>query len=282
MIGSASRTRRRRTAAGVIAFATLVAACSTTTVEAAAPFGPPPAGGYFSLVPVDGYNSLPTDSEAAAMVHHSSWEPRPQNATANHTTPPPGYPTLGYSGMTNHTQLFARVTGNYTGTTDEIIQWTAAKWGLPDEVIRAEAVDESNWYQNLKTSSGQPISGSGYGDFGNCGGSPPASGYGVNGPASFGLLQTKWCTLKDPNAPGYGGWPYTENSTAYNLDLYAAVIRGCYQGWDTWLGTTYTKADLWGCIGRWYSGNWHTPDAQNYITRVQTLTTTKPWLTWTS
>jgi hypothetical protein len=240
----------------------------------------PPAGGYFSLVPVSGYASLPSDAQAAALVHHSTWEPRPQNTTANHTTPPAGYVTAGYAGMQNHAQLFGRVTGNFTGTTDEIIQWAAAKWGLPDELIRAEAVDESNWYQNLKTSAGQPIAGSGYGDFGDCGGSPPATGYGTSGPASFGLLQTKWCTLKDATTPGYAPWPYIETSTAYNLDLYAAVIRGCYQGWDTWLAGGDTAGDLWGCVGRWYAGAWHTTDANAYINRVQTFQTTKPWLNW--
>lgn len=255
---------------------------STPTTTAAATSGPPPSGGYFPLVPAGHFSSLPSDAQAAAMVHRSSWEPRPQNNAANHTVPPAGFVTLGYSGMQNHNALFGRVTGNFTGTTDEIIQWAAAKWGLPDEVIRAEAVDESNWYQNLKDSSGNPIKGDGYGDFNSCGGqgSPPPSGYGTAGPSSFGLLQTKWCTLKDASASGYGGWPWTENSTAYELDLYASVIRGCYEGWDTWLGGSYHSGDLWGCLGRWYSGQWYSSAAQSYISRVQDFYSSKPWLTW--
>jgi hypothetical protein len=255
---------------------------TSSTSSSTTSSSPPPSGGYFSLVPAGKFSSLPTDAQAAAMVHRSSWEPRPQNYTANHTVPPAGYVTLGYSGMQNHAAVFGRVTGNFTGTTDEIIQWAAAKWGLPDEVIRGEAVDESNWYQNLKTSSGAPINGDGYGDFGSCGGqgSPPPSGYGTSGPSSFGLLQTKWCTLKDASASGYGGWPYTENSTAYELDLYAAVIRGCYEGWDTWLGGSYHSGDLWGCLGRWFSGQWYSTDANSYISRVQNFYNTKPWLTW--
>jgi hypothetical protein len=255
---------------------------SPSTSAPATTTSAPPSGGYFSLVPAGKFSSLPTDAQAAAMVHRSSWEPRPQNATANHTVPPSTFTTAGYSGMQNHAALFGRVTGNFTGTTDEIIQWAAAKWGLPDEVIRADAVDETNWYQNLKTSSGAPISGSGYGDFGSCSGqgSPPPSGYGTSGPSSFGLLQTKWCTLKDSSASGYGGWPWTENSTAYELDLYASVIRGCYEGWDTWLGGSYHAGDLWGCLGRWFSGQWYSSDANSYISRVQNFYNTKPWLTW--
>ena len=34
-----------------------------------------------------------------------------------------------------------RITGNFTGTTDEIIQWAACKWGWSDNVVRAQAVD---------------------------------------------------------------------------------------------------------------------------------------------
>ncbi len=243
---------------------------------------PPPAGGYTSLKPVGSFASLPNDAQAASLVHRSSWEPRPDNYTANHTVPPATFTTAGYAGMVNHTAVFGRVTGNFTGTTDEIIQWAAFKWGLPDDVIRAGAVAESYWYQNKKNSLGQPVSGQGYGDFGSCSGqgSPAPSGYGTTGPSSFGLLQDKWCALKDANAAGYDGWPWTETSTAYAVDLYASVMRGCYEGWDTWLGSGYTSGDLWGCIGRWYSGKWMTAEAQSYITTVQNHFNTKPWRSW--
>jgi hypothetical protein len=214
------------------------------------------------------------------MVHYSTWEPRPQNNQANHTTPPRTFKTAGYSGMENHAAVFGRVDGRFTGTTDEIIEWAAAKWGLPDNLIRAEAVVESYWYQDNRDSNGHPISGEGYGDFGSCGGSPPPSGYGANGPASFGMMQDKWCSLKDASAPGYDGWPWSERSTAYNLDLFGAVIRGCYEGWDTWLGASYHSGDLWGCVGRWYSGAWYTADAVQYIQRVKAFKMSEPWLSW--
>jgi autotransporter family porin len=182
--------------------------------------------------------------------------------------------------MVNARLIWSRVDGNFTGTTDEIIQWAAAKWGLPDNLIRAEAVVESYWYQGLKTPSGDPVEQRGYGDFGACGGSPTPAGYGAPGPASFGLLQDKWCSFQDPGAPGWGGWPWTERSTAYSVDLYAATIRGCYQGWDTWLGNGYVAGDIWGCVGRWFSGQWHTPVAEGYIQMVMTNVSSKPWLTW--
>ncbi len=31
-------------------------------------------------------------------------------------------------------------------------------------------------------------------------------------------MQAKWCTLNKQTQPGYGGWPWTETSTAYAVD----------------------------------------------------------------
>ena len=42
----------------------------------------------------------------------------------------------------------ARVTGNFTGTTDQIIQWAACKWGIDEDIVRAQAAKESGWHQN--------------------------------------------------------------------------------------------------------------------------------------
>ena len=71
----------------------------------------------------------------------SSWEPRPENTTANHTCRPPD--TLANFAQWNsawNSNYKPRIDGNFQGTTDEIIQWAACKWGWSDELIRAEAV----------------------------------------------------------------------------------------------------------------------------------------------
>ena len=251
-------------------------------VAAARPDAPPPAAGYFALKPVGSFATLPGDAQAAAMVHRSSWEPRPDNDVANHTAAPAGTHLDGYAGMVNGPAVFGRVDGNFTGTTDEIIQWAAAKWGLPDELIRGEAVVESNWDQGGHDASGAPLDHHGYGDFGDCGGSPPGAPYGAQGPSSFGLLQAKWCALESQQGTGTGGWPWTERSTAYALDTYAAVIRGCYEGWDTWLGGDYRAGDLDGCVGRWFAGDWHSSTGDGYDRRVERAVAAKPWLTWSS
>ncbi len=264
-------------ALSLLSFTFLVMPCQTFS-QAAVNASPPPAGGYFPLIPAGQFNYFPSDSQAASLVHRSTWEPRAENYSANHTIAPDTITQAGYSGMKFHARVFGRITGHFTGTTDEIIQWAAAKWSLPDDIIRAEAVQESNWYQNKKDKNGKPKSGQGYGDFGSCKEGTPR--YGKAGPSSFGILQDKWCAMKDAKAAGYDGWPWTEDSTAYAIDEYAAVLRGCYEGWDIWLGKDYKAGDLWGCVGRWYSGGWHTPSAEDYISKVKAIYEKKPWLTW--
>jgi hypothetical protein len=260
-------------ASGAVRFGTGASpggSCASTTNTAK-----PPAGGYFQLRPPGSYASLPNDAAAAAQVRCSKWEPRPDNHTANHTVPTGTLPKIGYDAMENYAALFGRVTGNFTGTTDEIIQWAAIKWGLSDEMIRGEAVAESYWYQNRKTSSGQPYQNYGYGDYGNC---PATTRYPATGPASYGLMQIKWCQHNFNGQGGYGTWPWSEDSTAYNLDYFGAIIRGCYEGWD-YVGPA-GGGDLWGCVGRWYSGDWHDQGAEEYITRVKQRIDEKTWLSW--
>ena len=37
---------------------------------------------------------------------------------------------------------------------------------------------------------------------------------------------------------------------------------------ETWLGNGYSAGDAWGCIGRWFSGDWY-GSSQNYINTVK-------------
>ncbi len=72
----------------------------------------------------------------------------------------------------------SRVTGNFKGTTDEIIQWGACKWGIDEDIVRAMAIGESNWRMSQL---GDYVS-----DPAKC-----ASGYTTPCPTSFGILQVK-------------------------------------------------------------------------------------------
>jgi len=102
----------------------------------AASGAPPPPGGYFTLEPVGSYASLPSDATAAAQVHRSTWEVRPGNRADNQTTPVRlamrrVNPAVQAYDPRWNTHILGRITGDFTGTTDEIFQWAAAKWGLP-------------------------------------------------------------------------------------------------------------------------------------------------------
>ncbi|HWC10209.1 MAG TPA: hypothetical protein VG455_03210 [Acidimicrobiales bacterium] len=226
---------------------------------------------------------LPSEAECGTRVRRSSWEPRPENRTANSTVAGrfslDGYTTdQGYDVRSQ--PYVARVSGNFTGTTDEIIQWAACKWGFDDNIARAMAVTESTWYQGLVDASGSPVKDSGFGDYTT---NPAAcqAGYIVPCPQSFGLLQVKATSER-------GTFPWSRDSTAFNVDYTLMAWRLCYEGFTTWLrqypgGTTpYAGGDAWGCIGFWYSGDWYGSDggAQSYMNTVKGHLGTKPWLRW--
>ena len=73
--------------------------------------------------------------ECAERVHYSPWEPRPENFTANRRTPtwPVSVRTHPDFNSTYQAKFRPRINGDFTGTTDEIIQWASCKWGISDE-----------------------------------------------------------------------------------------------------------------------------------------------------
>ena len=65
-------------------------------------------------------------------------ENRPQNTTANHSVPSDPSAINWGNALDYWTKFTAdrnQVTGNYTGTTDEILQWVACKWGIDEDVV---------------------------------------------------------------------------------------------------------------------------------------------------
>jgi autotransporter family porin len=188
-------------------------------------------------------------------------EVRPTNAAAN--------ATRGVGGNS----AFPRVTGDYVGTTDEIIQWTACKWGIDENAVRAQAALETYWFQRNT------------GDFSSDSSTcvPGHQTLGVDGqagqcPQSIGIMQVRY--------PYHGTAFATNNdatvSTAYNLDYAYAVWRNCFDGNDKWFNQfnppkPYAAGDLWGCVGAWFSGRWYDSGAVTYINRVQSYLAQRIW-----
>ena len=218
---------------------------------------------------------LPGDSECAAQVLRSSWEPRSDNAAANQVLATASQLQIfhsdswgGVDGRANSV-LRQRVTGAFSGTTDEIIQWGACKWGFDVNVIRAQAATESWWHQDttgdLTADTTLWPPGATCQDATDC--------Y-----QSYGLLQIKWVYWQS-------AWPISRDSTAFNVDAALGWRRTCYEGYIQWLSTpgtpghpSYGSGDLWGCIGQWFSGAWYDPGAITYISNVQNNLQNQVWL----
>jgi chitodextrinase len=282
---------------------------SATVANAAV--SPPPKGGYFTLQPVGSWSSLPSGATCAQMVHRSPWEPRPENYKRNHYLVDPN---AVHQAFANHQKsvdgtydpkwdswLLPRIDGQFQGTTDEIFQWAACKWGLPDDVIRSVAVRESTWYQYLTYPSDRCVTNWGCGDFfpsvtaasavycdtiAQLGGYDYQNDYGTGQcPKTFSILgvMSWWNPTWGYNWPDNqaGQFPFNRNSTAFAADYYGSEIRGCFEGWQWELGSTYRASgagDLWGCVGAWYSGLWHDSAGDAYAGRVQNELANFTWL----
>lgn len=203
--------------------------------------GAGPSGDRFATLPVGA--ALPSEAACAAAVRPTP-EVRPQNATFNATrgsSPANGFP---------------RVTGNFTGTTDEIIQWASCKWGFDEDMARAQIAVESWW--DMRTVGDQ-----------------------ASGRPSFGLGQIRAYyhpdAFEDDNA---------KRSAAYNVDYMMQLWRSCYDGtangvdngYSGWL-RGYTPGDFWGCIGNYMSGSWHDPAGDAYVVKVQDYLAQRVWTT---
>jgi hypothetical protein len=184
------------------------------------------------------------DSEAATRVNETRWEPVRANAQENRRRPSDDQidDFRRRSEMIND----RHVTGRYRGTTDEILQWAARKWGFDPDLFRAVAFVESRWKMSAVGDGG----------------------------LSFGIFQLKrtyHCCL-----------PLSSKYTAFNADYYGGILRAYYDGRQTWLndverGERYGAGDIWGSVGAWYAGRWRTSDAMSYIRRVQGVLKDEPW-----
>lgn len=229
---------------------------TTGVSEPAAPVASPQAPNADGFLPPGA--QLPSDAECKAQVQPAA-AVRAANAGPNATA---GGPSLSGAEL-------ERVTGNMTGSTDEILQWAACKWGLPADIARAQAATETWWRQGFlgdwttTAADCAPGHSLGSGDrSGEC-------------PQSIGLLQIKYKFFKD-------SFPGASDSTAYSVDYAYAVWRNCFEGRQSWLndserGKDYAAGDGWGCIGRWFAGQWYTPPATDYIQHVRDALDSKVW-----
>ncbi len=186
--------------------------------------------------------------EAAARLVRRAPETRSDNAADNGRVPTEAQ--LAY--FRSHddsvpSRYLERVDGDFRGSTDEIIQWAAYKWGFSPELFRAVAAVESWWHMST------------LGDEGN----------------AYGLFQV--------DARYHCCRRLAESFTAWNADYYGAMLRSYYDGAQTWLntvtgnGSAYRRGDLWGSVGYWAAGRWDVETGHVYVAKVQADLAERVW-----
>jgi hypothetical protein len=241
---------------------------------------PPPATGCPVARPQTSWRppgSAPLgDAQAAACVARSG-ENRPQNSEQNAKAPTAAEldafrTARDTSGRTpgQYNRNFAHVTGAAAAyglrSTDDLIEWAAYKWGIPEDLVRGQMVMESGWSM-LQTGDRRDWT------------SAVSSLY----PAlavidsdsvweSLGIAQIRWRHTVPWN-PGVE--PLRWQSTAFALDYSQALIRYYYDGLCDWCGGGYTAGDADGAYRTYVSGSW--TEGQWYADGVRANAASKPW-----
>jgi len=263
------------------------AAVSATAVAPGGPPPPPQSGGgsppppLTTFVTASGGNYTPLSDQAAAADVTPEPENRPGNSAANSYMPSAGQlqafygATVPGGNTTVQTNPYnAYVTGHYTGTTDDIIQWAAWKWGIPADWLRAQYVQESNWNMSqlgdLATVS--PTWYSEYPAVAKIAGTDEVY-------QSMGISQVKW--IPDGSV-GAGTEPLRWESTAFNADYQAATLRFYFDNPDglrsAWGDSTYAPGNAWDSLGGWFSPYpWLNSGQLAYISEVQGHLAARTW-----
>lgn len=238
-----------------------------------------PAGDGELSVPITAWRapgSAPlSDAQAAGRVQRTG-EIVPENAAANAYRPSAGEIRTFLEGQrdtyrrlpADYNPALAKVTGNFAGTTDEILQWAAHKWGIPEDLARAVAVTESYWRQQGVGDRRTVLDVTLY---------PLLSR--ILGTAevyeSLGIMQIKW---RPDGSMGTGTEPLRWKSTAFNADYWGATVRYYYDGNCSWCGAGYSAAQEKLSIGAWYSpSSWGNPGQQEYVTKVWNHVASRTW-----
>ena len=215
-------------------------------------------------------SDLPDGTTCAAWVRSGDVRPEqvPENAEHNQTTGASviGATYLSQGGSVEENDFEQRLDGDFVGTTDQILEWGACKWGFDEDLVRAQAYVESSWYA---------------GRLGDCGGEAFERAGGEGGCESVGILQVRSAEKVDSHHPGL--FPITLDSTAMNVDYALAVMRLCYEGHETWLAEYtddqmgYSAGNEWGCRGRWFTGSLKGSESADYLAKVQSALSQRSW-----
>jgi hypothetical protein len=219
-----------------------------------------------------------SDAAAAALVTRQP-ENRPGNTAANDYVPTDAQLAAFHAAQDRDRDdgAFDPLTRFVTGrpgirdpSTDDLIQWASHKWGIPTNWIRAQLVVESDWNQS-QLGDRRTVDETRYRTY------PRRSRIAGTDAVyeSLGIAQVKWLPSE---AVGIGTEPLRWESTAFNLDYYAATLRYYYDGYATWASPHYRAGEAWSSVGGWYSpAPWDNPGARAYIGKVRAALAGRAW-----
>lgn len=161
-------------------------------------------------------------------------------------------------------------------STDDLIQWAAHKWGIPENWLRAEYLHESSWDQYFLGDE-TAVSAASYNRYPYQSRVPGT--HKVH--QSIGITQVRWAP---DGSLGPGTEPLRWESTAFNVDEQAAMVRFYYdnpQGSrSVWGDASYKPCQEWSSIGGWFLPYpWDNPGQASYVHAVQQILANKTWTT---
>lgn len=216
-----------------------------------------------------------SDAEAARRVL-LGLEIRPLNAAANSYRPSAAeIQTFLTAQRDQYGRLpaefnprLADVTGDFAGTTDEILQWAAHKWGIPTEIARAVAATESTWRQAGAGDRRTVSDPTAYPAQSRIAGTSDVY-------ESLGLMQIKW---RPDGSRHNGSEPLRWKSTAFNVDFWAATVRYYFDGMCSWCGAGYAAGQERSSVAAWFAPTpWGGSSQQTYATKVWDHAAASTW-----
>jgi hypothetical protein len=164
--------------------------------------------------------------------------------------------------------------GLHDPSTDDLIQWAAHKWGIPENWLRAEYVLESYW-NSWFLGDLASVSAADYGKYPLQARVPGT----LQAYQSLGITQVRWDPAGDYGA---GTNPLRWLSTAFNIDFQAATVRFMYDNPErartSWGDASYTPCQQWNSIGAWFSPYpWSNAGQAHYAATVQHNLATTAW-----
>lgn len=261
---------------------------------------PTPTSVYFPTLSSSA--ALPTDAQCAALIvptaETASWN-TPFNQIMPTAAQLASYAVGGYTFDYRDSYVqYQRADGQYTGSTDMIMRWAACKYGVDENVVRAQAWVESGWRQGAAGDQRTTLSACVQGSFTALWNTTIAEPDGSNVSCPNCCYQS-WSAWQTKVFYEWMTWPEIMQSTAFAADYRFADQRACMNGdYTTYFASgaqqpnsyaadianyknnpdaANTNTVLWGCIGMHYSGRWYDSGAQTYIGEVQSALTTELW-----